>query len=310
MSTWADLRTNWVTNETMSASEFNAYAARINAHSAAIDINTAALAGGMVVTVAGLTGIVTAGSLKTTLSLVKADVGLANVDNTSDATKWAANATVTNKDLTSGTNTFPTFNQNTTGSAATLGTSRTFQTNLASTSPAGFNGSANNSHGVTGTLPVGNGGTGATTLTGILVGNGTSAFTTVTAPSGALVGTTDPQSLGSKTLTNPTITGYTESVVAIGNTSTAKTISLSSGTVQTATLTGNCTFTLPTATAGLSFVLYLSTGAGGYTATFTGVKWPAGTAPTITPTASRMDILSFVADGTNWYGTYVQNFTP
>ena len=54
---------------------------------------------------------------------------------------------------------------------------------------------------VTGTLPVANGGTGATTLTGILKGNGTSAFTAVTAPSGALVGTTDTQDLSNKTLT-------------------------------------------------------------------------------------------------------------
>lgn len=37
------------------------------------------------------------------------------------------------------------------------------------------------STGVTGTLPVGNGGTGATTLTGVLKGNGTSAFTAATA---------------------------------------------------------------------------------------------------------------------------------
>jgi hypothetical protein len=58
----------------------------------------------------------------------------------------------------------PTLNQNTTGSAATLTTSRTFQTNLASTSPASFNGSANVTPGVTGTLGVGNGGTGATTF--------------------------------------------------------------------------------------------------------------------------------------------------
>ena len=34
---------------------------------------------------------------------------------------------------------------------------------------------------VSGTLAVGNGGTGATTLTGILKGNGTSAFTAATA---------------------------------------------------------------------------------------------------------------------------------
>jgi len=54
---------------------------------------------------------------------------------------------------------------------------------------------------VTGTLPVGNGGTGATTLTGVVIGNGASAFTTVTAPSGAIVGTTDTQNLTNKTLT-------------------------------------------------------------------------------------------------------------
>lgn len=60
---------------------------------------------------------------------------------------------------------FPTLNQNTTGSAATLTTSRTFQTNLASTSTASFNGSANVTPGVTGTLPVTNGGTGRATST-------------------------------------------------------------------------------------------------------------------------------------------------
>jgi hypothetical protein len=54
----------------------------------------------------------------------KAAVGLALVDNTSDATKNSAAVALTNKNLTSGTNTFPTFNQNTTGSAATLTTPR------------------------------------------------------------------------------------------------------------------------------------------------------------------------------------------
>mgnify|MGYP007071571988 CR=1 FL=1 len=59
----------------------------------------------------------------------------------------------------------PTLNQNTTGSAATLTTARTIQTNLASTSSASFNGSANVTPGVTGTLPIANGGTGQTTQT-------------------------------------------------------------------------------------------------------------------------------------------------
>jgi hypothetical protein len=76
----------------------------------------------------------------------------------------------------------PTLNQNTTGSAATLTTSRTFQTNLASTSTASFNGSANVTPGVTGTLPVANGGTGSATqnfvdLTNTQTVNGEKTFT-------------------------------------------------------------------------------------------------------------------------------------
>ena len=52
---------------------------------------------------------------------------------------------------------------NTTGSAAKLTTARTIQTNLSSTSSASFNGSANITPGVTGTLPIVHGGTNATT---------------------------------------------------------------------------------------------------------------------------------------------------
>jgi hypothetical protein len=48
------------------------------------------------------------------------------------------------------------------------------------------------------TISVAGGGTGAGTLTGILKGNGTSAFTAVTAPSGTIVGTTDTQTLTNK----------------------------------------------------------------------------------------------------------------
>ena len=50
------------------------------------------------------------------------------------------------------------------GSAAKLTTARNLQTNLASTSSASFDGSGNASIGVTGTLPVSNGGTGATSV--------------------------------------------------------------------------------------------------------------------------------------------------
>jgi hypothetical protein len=134
------------------------------------------------------------------------------------------------------------------------------------------------------------------------------------APSGTIVGTTDTQTLTNKTLTNPTVNNYTEGVVAIGTVTTSNTLSLTNGTVQTATLTAStaCTFTMPTATAGKSFILILKQAAstGGGSATFTGVKFNVLGAPTVTTTAGKMDIFTFVADGTNWYGSYSQGYTP
>jgi hypothetical protein len=143
---------------------------------------------------------------------------------------------------------------------------------------------------------------------------GLGSAATMTGPSGTIVGTTDTQELTNKTLTNNTVKNYTESVVAIGTVTSTNTIALTNGTVQTATLTAStaCTFTMPTATAGKSFVLLLKQAAstGNGTATFTGVKWGTAGAPTITATAGKMDILTFIADGTNWYGSIAQGYTP
>jgi hypothetical protein len=118
----------------------------------------------------------------------------------------------------------------------------------------------------------------------------------------------------SPTVNNPTVTNYVESVVAIGTVTSSSTFALTNGTIQTATLTAStaCTFTMPTATAGKSFVLLLKQAAatGNGTATFTSVKWGTAGAPTITATAGKMDILTFIADGTNWYGSIAQGYTP
>lgn len=155
-----------------------------------------------------------------------------------------------------------------------------------------------------------------TNATGLPISTGVSGLGTgvATALGSAVTGSGGVVLASAPTVTNPTVTNYVESVVAIGTVTSSSTIALTNGTVQTATLTAStaCTFTMPTATAGKSFLLLLKQAAttGNGTATFTGVKWGTAGAPTITATAGKMDILTFVADGTNWYGGIAQGYTP
>lgn len=102
---------------------------------------------------------------------------------------------------------------------------------------------------------------------------------------------------------------HTETVSRLGFTTGARTLTTSG--VQRVTLTGNSTFSMPgaaTAHAGRSIMLFVLTGAGGFTATFNGVRWPNNTAPVLTTSAQRMDIFCFVSDGFNWFGSVVQKY--
>jgi hypothetical protein len=70
------------------------------------------------------------------------------------------------------------------------------------------------------------------------------------------------------------------------------------------TLTANCTFTFPTASAGKSFTLVLQQdGTGSRSVTWPiGTRWPGGVAPTLTTTANAVDYVTFLSPATSWHG--------
>lgn len=138
------------------------------------------------------------------------------------------------------------------------------------------------------------------------VGSGSVVFASGVTGSGSAVLGTSP------TIGGPTINGYIEGNTDIGVVGASATLSIASSTVLTATLTAatQTTFTMPTAAAGKAFTLYLKQPASGAigSAVFTGVKWQNGGAPIITELNGKLDILPFVSDGVNWYGSFAQNF--
>lgn len=109
------------------------------------------------------------------------------------------------------------------------------------------------------------------------------------------------QTLTNKTLTAPVLTGTKETRVALA----ANAIDLTTGNYFTKTISATTTFTVsnvPSSGTAVSFILDLTNGGAFAITWFSGVKWAAATAPTLT--ASGRDCLGFFSHdgGTTWSG--------
>lgn len=167
--------------------------------------------------------------------------------------------------------------------------------------------------------------TGAQTWAGVKTLSSAPVFSSITntgtltlpTSTDTLVGRATSDTLTNKTLSAAIVSGSLKSgncnlqacITAAGNSGTAQTLDLSTCTIQTSTLTGNVTYTLSNPQAGCSYLAEISTGAGGFTVTWPGtVLWSQGTAPIITVSASKRDLIWLTYDGSNYFGTYSQNY--
>lgn len=122
---------------------------------------------------------------------------------------------------------------------------------------------------------------------------GLGSIATLNAPSGDVVGTTDTQTLSSKTLTAPVIDGYTEGMATASG--AAFSPNLAADTLFLYSTTGNATITLPAATVGKSFTIFVKYG-GAHTLAWAGATrlWLNGEVPTPTSESGKIDMFSFV----------------
>lgn len=110
--------------------------------------------------------------------------------------------------------------------------------------------------------------------------------------------------INSPSFTNTSTFQGVKETLTTANTGTAYTVANTAASILDLTLTGNCVLTFPAPAAGGQFTLMLKQDAtGSRTVTWPStVRWAGGTAPTLTATATRTDIVTFVSDGTYWLG--------
>jgi hypothetical protein len=123
-------------------------------------------------------------------------------------------------------------------------------------------------------------------------------------------------SMADNVISRPRFTDYAETYTTPSISSGTLTLNLENGNVFRVSLNANITTLTISNPAGTgnacSFTLIFNADGTARTVTWpTAVKWPGGTAPTLTSTNSRSDVFVFYTNdaGTTWYAmTAAQNF--
>jgi len=109
-----------------------------------------------------------------------------------------------------------------------------------------------------------------------------------------------------KTIYEKAVFDAASSTIVAATWSGATTLPVTYPAMFSVSLTNNTALTVPTpavGTASFSIGLVVTQTAGSKTLTFTGVKWPNGMAPTMSPTAAAIDVYFLTWTGTVWLGS-------
>jgi phage-related tail fiber protein len=120
---------------------------------------------------------------------------------------------------------------------------------------------------------------------------------------GHITSGTNPTTYTGLTLTDVTLTNFTETTVTASGSGTYS-INLSSGTLFVYTMNGNTTFSFPTATIGKTFTLVCYHSGSVRTISWpSSVLWPKGEDPVLSDAANKYDVFTFTCiTGTAWIG--------
>jgi hypothetical protein len=94
---------------------------------------------------------------------------------------------------------------------------------------------------------------------------------------------------------------------SINSTSTT-TLDLSTGNVLQVVLTGSTTLAFTNPKIGTYIIKIKQDATGNWALNFPTIKWSDAAVPTITPTANAVDLITIIYDGTDYYGSCLQNF--